>query len=60
MAHKQIAKIIIAGAQIVGKAFTQAVRQEIRMSQEAAKKSASRQSKFTFENLRCYSDTLIL
>ena len=42
MAHKQIAKIIIAGAQIVGKAFTQAVRQEIRMSQEAAKRNAQR------------------
>ena len=40
---KHLVQIIIAGAQVVGKAFTQAVRQEIRMSQEAAKKSASRQ-----------------
>ena len=39
---KHLVQIIIAGAQVVGKAFTQAVRQEIRMSQEAAKKSASR------------------
>ena len=53
---KHLAQLIIAGAQVVGRAFTQAVRQEIRMSQEAAKKSASRQSKFTFENLWCYSD----
>ena len=55
---KHLVQLIIAGAQVVGRAFTQAVRQEIRMSQEAAKKSASRQSKFTFENLRCYSDPL--
>ena len=53
---KHLVQLIIAGAQVVGRAFTQAVRQEIRMSQEAAKKSASRQSKFTFENLWCYSD----
>ena len=39
---KELAKLIIAGAQIVGKAFTQAVRQEIRMSQEAAKRNAQR------------------
>jgi import inner membrane translocase subunit TIM16 len=38
---KHLAKLIITGAQIVGKAFTQAVRQEIRMSQEAAKKHSS-------------------
>ena len=43
---KHLVQLIIAGAQVVGRAFTQAVRQEIRMSQEAAKKSASRQSKF--------------
>ena len=39
---KHIAKLIISGAQIVGKAFTQAVRQEIRLSQEAAKRNAER------------------
>ena len=42
---KHLIQIIIAGAQVVGRAFTQAVRQEIRMSQEAAKKSASTKSK---------------
>merc|ERR1712212_1185089 len=39
---KHLAKLIITGAQIVGKAFTQAVRQEIRISQEAAKRNAQR------------------
>lgn len=34
---KQLIQIIIAGTQVVGKAFTNAVRQEIRLSQEAAK-----------------------
>ena len=29
--------MILTGGQIVGKAFSQAVRQEIRLSQEAAK-----------------------
>lgn len=37
---KHLAQLIIAGVQVVTKAFTQAVRQEIRMSQEAAKRSA--------------------
>ena len=49
---KHLVQLIIAGAQVVGRAFTQAVRQEIRMSQEAAKKSASTGSKcceFYFE-----------
>jgi len=41
---KHLVQLIIAGAQVVGRAFTQAVRQEIRMSQEAAAKSASRQN----------------
>ena len=39
---KHLAKLIVTGAQIVGKAFTQAVRQEIRISQEAAKRNAQR------------------
>ena len=34
---KQLIQLIIAGGQVVGKAFASAVRQEIRMSQEAAK-----------------------
>jgi len=34
---KHLVQLIIAGAQVVGKAFSSAVRQEIRMSQEAAK-----------------------
>jgi len=37
MPIKQLVQIIIAGSQVVGKAFTQAVKQEIRLSQEAAK-----------------------
>ena len=37
---KHLVQLIIAGAQVVGRAFTQAVRQEIRMSQEAAKRNA--------------------
>jgi len=37
MPFKQLVQIVIAGSQVVGKAFTQAVRQEIRLSQEAAK-----------------------
>merc|ERR1712004_695279 len=39
---KHLIKLIVTGAQIVGKAFTQAVRQEIRISQEAAKRNAQR------------------
>merc|ERR1711973_803910 len=42
MAGKSLIQLIITGAQIVGKAFGQAVKQEIRMSQEAAKRSASK------------------
>ena len=42
MVAKHIIQLIITGAQVVGKAFGQAVRQEIRMSQEAAKASATR------------------
>ena len=42
---KHLIQLVIAGAQVLGRAFTQAVRQEIRMSQEAAKKSASAGSK---------------
>ena len=38
---KHLAKLIMAGAQVVGRAFAQAVRQEIRMSQEAAKRNAT-------------------
>ena len=34
---KQLAQLIMAAGQVVTKAFTNAVRQEIRMSQEAAK-----------------------
>ncbi len=39
---KQLIQLVIAGAQVVGRAFAQAVRQEIRMSQEAAKRNSSR------------------
>ena len=38
---KHLVQLIIAGAQVVGKAFSAAVRQEIRMSQEAAKARSS-------------------
>jgi len=41
MAHN-LWKVIITGAQIVGRAFTKAVRQEIAASQEAAKRNAER------------------
>ena len=33
---KQLIQLIISGGQVVGKAFSNAVRQEIRMSQQAA------------------------
>ena len=38
---KHLVQLIIAGAQVLGKAFSSAVRQEIRMSQEAAKARSS-------------------
>ena len=41
---KQLIQIIIAGTQVVGKAFTNALRQEIRMSQEAAKARGNQKS----------------
>jgi len=37
---KQLIQLVIAGAQVVGKAFSNAVRQEIRLSEEAAKRHA--------------------
>ena len=49
MVAKHLIQIIITGVQVVGKAFGQAVRQEIRMSQEAAKRSQSR-SKFLLQS----------
>jgi len=53
MVAKHIIQLIITGAQVVGKAFGQAVRQEIRMSQEAAKASATRNAEASAaENLR--------
>lgn len=36
---KYIAQLIVLGGQVIGKAFAKAVRQEIRMSQEAAKRA---------------------
>ena len=45
---KQLVQLILAGAQVVGRAFTQAVRQEIRMSQEAAKRNATAGSKYNY------------
>ena len=39
---KHLAKIIVTGAQIFGRAFTKAVRQEIAMSQEAARRNAQK------------------
>ena len=39
---KHLIQMILTGGQIVGKAFSQAVRQEIRLSQEAAKRNAER------------------
>lgn len=53
MVAKHIIQLIITGAQVVGKAFGQAVRQEIRMSQEAAKRSATKNTEGSAaENLR--------
>jgi len=53
MVAKHLIQIIITGVQVVGKAFGQAVRQEIRMSQEAAKRSQSRNAEASAaENLR--------
>jgi len=45
---KHLIQLVIAGAQIVTKAFTNAVRQEIRMSQEAAKRNSSARSTKNF------------
>jgi len=42
---KHLVQFILAGAQIVTRAFANAVRQEIRMSQEAAKRHSSGHSK---------------
>ena len=42
---KHLVQFILAGAQIVTRAFANAVRQEIRMSQEAAKRHAGGHSK---------------
>ncbi len=39
---KHLAQLVAAGMQVVGRAFMQAVRQEIRLSQEAAKRNANR------------------
>ena len=41
---KQLIQVIIAGGQVVGKAFASALRQEIRMSQEAAKARGNQKS----------------
>ena len=41
---KQLIQIIIAGSQVVGKAFANALRQEIRLSQEAAKARGNQKS----------------
>ena len=38
---KYLAQVIISGAQIVGRAFARAVRQEINASQQAAKARAT-------------------
>lgn len=43
---KHLVQLIIAGTQVVGRAFARAVRQEIRMSQEAARRNA--QNKGTY------------
>ena len=49
---KHLVQFIIAGAQIVTKAFANAVRQEIRMSQEAAKRHAGGHSEKTITILQ--------
>ena len=57
MVAKHLIQIIITGVQVVGKAFGQAVRQEIRMSQEAAKRSQSR-SKFLIHSRKRLDNVL--
>ena len=57
MVAKHLIQIIITGVQVVGKAFGQAVRQEIRMSQEAAKRSQSR-SKFLLHSRKRLDNVL--
>jgi len=48
-----IIQLIVGAAQVVGRAFGQAVKQEIRMSQEAAKRSATKNAEASaVENLR--------
>ncbi|XP_040570490.1 mitochondrial import inner membrane translocase subunit Tim16-like [Lepeophtheirus salmonis] len=52
---KQLAQLVIAGLQVVGKAFTKAVREEVRLSQEAAKRHSSNtkdQTAHATENMR--------
>eukprot|EP00092_Neocalanus_flemingeri_P030987 GFUD01033653.1.p1 GENE.GFUD01033653.1~~GFUD01033653.1.p1 ORF type:complete len:130 (+),score=46.89 GFUD01033653.1:49-438(+) len=44
---KQLVQIIIAGSQVVGKAFANALRQEIRLSQEAAKARGNQKASTT-------------
>lgn len=51
---KYIAQIIVLGAQVIGKAFTRAVRQEFAASQEAAKRAGGgrKGAQRAAENLR--------
>ncbi len=57
---KHLAQLIIAGAQVVGRAFAQAVRQEIRMSQEAAKRNATRSKENSYKgSFSCNDDVML-
>lgn len=49
---KQLAQLVLAGAQVVGRAFARAVRQEITLSQQAAKnRNSASKSANHFHNL---------
>ena len=41
---KYLAQIIVLGGQVIGRAFARALRQEIKLSQEAAKRNQGRQA----------------
>ena len=47
---KYLAQIIVLGGQVIGRAFAKALRQEIKLSQEAAKRNEGRQAEGSRES----------
>lgn len=47
---KYLAQIIVLGGQVIGRAFAKALRQEIKLSQEAAKRNQGRQTEGSRES----------